>query len=184
YSLHVPLIEAVIELQDSSVWSIRDIIRSIEKASLTELEKAFNFLMLHEMARHAIHSFETLSVSVETLEAMQQQAINLPTKNKRGSGELMEASYQVRVHMESQIRMLRNLFLRSQSNKERLQNEIALVGVNMTIAVVTLAFLPPTSLSAIFSMSFFNYTPGQDGAKAEWLVSEEFWVYWACAIPL
>jgi hypothetical protein len=33
-------------------------------------------------------------------------------------------------------------------------------------------------------MSFFNYTPGQDGAKSVWSVSDKFWVYWACATPL
>jgi hypothetical protein len=33
-------------------------------------------------------------------------------------------------------------------------------------------------------MSFFNYTPGQDGAKPEWSVSHKFWIYWVCAVPL
>ncbi|KAF1828036.1 hypothetical protein BDW02DRAFT_513476 [Decorospora gaudefroyi] len=57
-------------------------------------------------------------------------------------------------------------------------------GALKTIAVVTMAFLPPTFLSAIFSMSFFNYTPSQDGAKPEWSVSHKFWIYWVCAVPL
>jgi hypothetical protein len=87
--------------------------------------------MMHETARHAIHSFETLSVSVDTVEAMQQQAINLFTKNKRGGGGHTETSDQIRTHLDAQLRMLRSLFLRSQSNKERLQNEIALVGINV-----------------------------------------------------
>jgi hypothetical protein len=90
--------------------------------------------MLHETARHAIHSFETLSALVETLEAMQQQAVDLSSKTKQRSGELKEASRQVQVHIDFQIRILRSLFLRSQSNKERLQNEITLVGVNMLTA--------------------------------------------------
>ncbi|KNG45209.1 hypothetical protein DDE82_001768 [Stemphylium lycopersici] len=53
-----------------------------------------------------------------------------------------------------------------------------------TIAVVTMAFLPPTFLSAVFSMSFFNYTPPQDGRSGEWSISEKFWIYWAFAVPL
>ena len=72
-------------------------------------------------------------------------------------------------------------------------------GAMRTIAVVTMAFLAPTFLSvrlpppllahanreqAIFSMSFFNYTPGPGSAKGEWSVSEEFWVYWVCATLL
>jgi hypothetical protein len=84
---------------------------------------------MHETARHAIHSFETLSVLVDTVEAMQQQVVDFSTKDKRGGGGHAEASAQIRTHLDSQLRMLRNLFLRSQSNKERLQNEIALVGM-------------------------------------------------------
>lgn len=46
YSLHVPLIEAIIELHDSSVWSIRDIVRSIEKVSVTKTPQVPVMLML------------------------------------------------------------------------------------------------------------------------------------------
>jgi hypothetical protein len=31
YSLHVPLIEAIIAMHDMSVWSIRDVVRSVEQ---------------------------------------------------------------------------------------------------------------------------------------------------------
>lgn len=86
--------------------------------------------MMHETARHAIHSFETLSVSAETMEAMQQQVIDLSATRKREGSGHTEASHQVQTHIAFQIRMLRSLFLRSQSNKERLQNEIALVRVD------------------------------------------------------
>jgi len=33
---------------------------------------------------------------------------------------------------------------------------------------------------ALFSMSFFNFTPG----TGEWTVSGDMWVYWVIAIPL
>jgi hypothetical protein len=33
FSMHVPLVQTILELQDSSVWSIRDVVRTIEKAS-------------------------------------------------------------------------------------------------------------------------------------------------------
>ena len=32
YSLHIPLVEAVVAMQDLSVWSVRDIVRIVEKA--------------------------------------------------------------------------------------------------------------------------------------------------------
>jgi hypothetical protein len=89
---------------------------------------------MHEMARHAIHSSETLNVSVEITETMQQQVIHLSTTRTRDSSDRATALHQIRTHIDSQIRMLRSLSLRSQSNKERLQNEIALVRVD-TLAV-------------------------------------------------
>ncbi|KAF2628863.1 hypothetical protein BU25DRAFT_409878 [Macroventuria anomochaeta] len=205
YSLHIPLVEAVVAMQDSSVWSVRDIVRSVEKNRSLPARGSQGFLMMHEAARHAIHSFETLSVTVESVEAMQKQILYLASKSKPASGAESEASLRLCKHMEFQAMMLRNLLLRSQSNKERLQNEIALAynmiaqrdsqvmtrlgeaarldsGAMRTIAVVTMAFLPPTFLSAIFSMSFFNYTPAEDSTG--WSVSGKIWVYWACAVPL
>lgn len=86
-----------------------------------------DFVMMHEGARHAIHSFETLSVTIETVEAMHQHIALLADKSKQASGIEPETLLQVRMHMAFQARMLHNLLLRSQSNKERLQNEIALV---------------------------------------------------------
>jgi hypothetical protein len=83
--------------------------------------------MMHEAARHAIHSFETLSVTVETVEAIHGHVVCLASKMKQEGRSRLEASSQVRTHMAFQVSMLRNLLLRSQSNKERLQNEIALV---------------------------------------------------------
>ena len=35
YSLHVAVVEAIVSLQDSSVWSVRDVVRSIEKVRPT-----------------------------------------------------------------------------------------------------------------------------------------------------
>ncbi|PSN59119.1 hypothetical protein BS50DRAFT_580199 [Corynespora cassiicola Philippines] len=47
-----------------------------------------------------------------------------------------------------------------------------------------MAFLPPTFISAVFSMSFFNYSPAQDGQANAWSISDKFWIYWAFAVPL
>ena len=64
--------------------------------------------MMHEAARHATHSFETLSVSVETVEAMQQRFLYLAGKSKQPSRGGPEASYRLRMHIDTQARMLRN----------------------------------------------------------------------------
>ncbi|KAF2998830.1 hypothetical protein E8E13_002480 [Curvularia kusanoi] len=102
-----------------------------------------------------------------------------------------------------QGQLIRNLKLRSQANQERLQSEIALAYNRIaqrdskvmleisaatksdskamkTVALVTMVFLPATFTSAVFSMSFFNFSP----ETGNWTVSREFWVYWVVAIPL
>jgi ABC-type branched-subunit amino acid transport system permease subunit len=69
-----------------------------------------------------------------------------------------------------------------------------------TVAVVTMAFLPATftsvslnspgctgyanNLQAVFSMSFFNFSPGNGTEPDEWKVSSQIWIYWVVAIPL
>ncbi|KAH6625585.1 hypothetical protein C7974DRAFT_414085 [Boeremia exigua] len=199
YSLHVPVLEAIVAMQDLSLWSMRDIVRGIEKTRALALRGPEAFLPMHEGARHAIHAFEVLSVSVQTGEALQQNLAQLrPDPRSRRSSALVP-------HVAFQLQMLRNLLSRSQSNKERLQNEVAQAhnmiaqrdsqtmtklgeaakrdsGAMRTVAVVTMAFLPPTFLSAIFSMSFFNYTPPP--ASSGWSVSSSVWIYFLCAVPL
>ena len=44
YSLHVPIIETVIAMQDQSVWSIRDIVRDVEKVSMATTVGNVHFL--------------------------------------------------------------------------------------------------------------------------------------------
>lgn len=88
---------------------------------------ANHFTLLHEAARHAIHSSETLGVAVGTVSSLQDQistAIRSTT----------EASESIRMHLNFQVRMLQNLLARAQSNKERLQNEIALVRHNFDLS--------------------------------------------------
>jgi hypothetical protein len=82
---------------------------------------------MHEASRHAIHSFETLSVTVETVEAIQRHIIYVASKSNERNEQGPEVPSQVRTHIAFQACMLRNLLLRSQSNKERLQSEVALV---------------------------------------------------------
>jgi len=49
-----------------------------------------------------------------------------------------------------------------------------------TIAIMTIAFLPGTFISALFSMEMFNWQAPQ-GAS---VVSSRFWIYWAITVPL
>ncbi|KAF2119059.1 hypothetical protein BDV96DRAFT_684663 [Lophiotrema nucula] len=181
-------------MQDSSVWSIRDIVRSFEQKRLYPKSGFQEFLNLHEASRHAIHSLETLKVTVETMGALQQHISRIPNELIHCSEESERPLQPLQTQVEFQVRILRSLLHRAQANKERLQNEISLAynmiaqrdsqvmtglgeaakldsGAMKTIAIVTMGFLPPTFLSAIFSMSFFSYAPGKSDQYAEWSVS-------------
>jgi Mg2+ and Co2+ transporter CorA len=159
---------------------------------------------LHDIARHAIHVTETLDVSIQTLEyilAHHQDCLRLKHTISSGTDQIPQAWQDIHSHLSFLQSYLRNLRHRSISNEKRLQNEIQLAfntvaqhdaaltvdisraarldsATMKTIAFVTLTFLPPTFICALFSMSFFNYS-----AESGWSVSREFWIYWAFAIP-
>ena len=70
------------------------------------------------------------------------------------------------------------------------------------VALVTLTFLPATFVSvrfsgntfagwigtdhqqALFSTTFFNFTPGNESQQEAWVISKDFWIYWSVTIPL
>ena len=72
-----------------------------------------------------------------------------------------------------------------------------------TVALVTLTFLPATFVSvsqvkvygklgcrsnllaqALFSMSFFDFSPSGDDGKESFAVSKKIWLYWVVVVPL
>ena len=48
-----------------------------------------------------------------------------------------------------------------------------------TLAAVTVAFLPGTFVSSLFSMSMFDWQ-----ATTEGMITTRFWIYWAVTVPL
>ena len=85
-----------------------------------------NYPMLHETARHSIHSIETLDIAVECLVAICQQHDSL---YKHSSKDKLHEVIHTKIHQALQFRLqvLRSLKARSQANEARLRNEITLV---------------------------------------------------------
>lgn len=83
--------------------------------------------MLHETARHSIHSNETLEIAVECLLAMCQQHTLLEKLSV--SKDKVHEITRTKIHQALQFRLqiLRSLKARSQANDARLRNEITLV---------------------------------------------------------
>ncbi|KAK8022036.1 hypothetical protein PG993_012803, partial [Apiospora rasikravindrae] len=199
--VYTRIAEELASLHDESVWAIRTHVRDIEKGDKPQGQQQPDFRRLHDLARHAIHVTETLDVSMQTLAAVlaQHKDIRLEAGSNEEGAHVWK---NVRQRLLAHKQIIDNLRCRSQSNQDRLQNEIQLafnlvaledsktsIGISRaaktdstamkTISFLTLIFLPPTFICAIFSMSFFNYD-----AEGGWTVSPKFWIYWAFAVPL
>ena len=187
------LLKRIAPISECSVWSIRDQVRNMEKTAEPDYQR-----LHHDIARHAFHVTESLDATVNTLHHILNGHESL-INPKRASTALCgkELAFEIWEDAHSQLAFfqnyLGNLRHRAVANEKRGHNEIAM-GFNMgaqknsaiavedsgtmkTLSLVTLTFLPPTFICAIFSMSFFNY------ADSGWRVSGKIWIYWAFAIP-
>ncbi|KAJ5885455.1 hypothetical protein N7495_009965 [Penicillium taxi] len=191
------VLEILVSIEESAVWAIRDQVRAFEK-NINPGRLQPEYRRMHDIARHAIHVSESLDVSVQNIETIiKQYGLYIESQPRNSySGEDEDLKNKIEF-FRCYIASLRH---RSISNEKRLQNEIQLAfnivaqdsaetsmqigraaqvdsSTMKTIAFVTLAFLPPTFISSIFSMSFFQ--SGNNG----WGMSDKFWIYWVFAIP-
>ncbi|KAH7350407.1 hypothetical protein BKA66DRAFT_476291 [Pyrenochaeta sp. MPI-SDFR-AT-0127] len=199
YAVFGTVIHEILSLYNDSVWSLRNHICSMEAVRPQEP----NYPYLHEIARHAIHVSETLSVALESINALQMQHQDYAVQYSQDSNRWNKIYNQ----FQFQRRVLHGLLLRSESNKARIQNEITLAfntaaqrdssiqvrigeeakketSAMKAIAVVTMTFLPATFVASIFSTSFFHFEPSVRGSKETFVVSDKFWMYWVLAAPL
>ncbi|KAI0509254.1 hypothetical protein F5B22DRAFT_368605 [Xylaria bambusicola] len=190
------LLSEVARHQEAAVWAIRNQVREVEKQTLPLGRPNPDYRNLHDIARHALHVSETLEVAVKTIKSMLDRHRDLwPSLSDFDAEQGIHSQLQF---FESYISSLSS---RSASNEKRMLNEIQLafntvaqhdastsvkIGLATqadsltmkSIALVTLTFLPPTFVSAIFSMSFFD-----NSTESGWVLSEKFWIYWVFAIP-
>ncbi|KAI1651542.1 uncharacterized protein F4817DRAFT_324866 [Daldinia loculata] len=201
--VYARLASDVVDLQDSAVWAIRNQVRAIETERKPKGKPQPDYRHLHDVARHAIHVTESLNVAAESMGGILKQHDEFLSQNFPAQMIQTDASEAVHRQLLFCRHMLNNLRHRSISNRERLQNEIQLAfntvaqydaGISVQIgraaqldgasmrkvAFVTMMFLPATFLSAVFSMSFFDF----QADSGSWNVSSKFWIYWAFAIPI
>ena len=92
------------------------------------LQQQTNFSSLHDFARHAIHSSETLDVATETVTSMVRQHEWFSDAGQPYVSMDVTALRHTRQYLDYQLQMIRSLRARSKANEERLRNEIALAG--------------------------------------------------------
>ena len=146
YSLHVVIINEIIKLFDKSVWSLRDIIRVTELVMLPNYptgkrnainnyfqnrlgaaQQGPNFPLLHDHARHTVHSSETLDVAIDTVAGILSQYEWFSDAGRSYIDADSIVSRHTRQHLCFQMQMMRSLRARSKANVARLRNEINLV---------------------------------------------------------
>lgn len=142
HSVYVPLAQLAVQLQEDAVWRIRDAVRAVEKDRASLYQKVASpqtpSCNLHDLARHAVHVFETLDLTAQTLHSMIEyhnrsatasgispamgeddcDGIDTPSVETTHRNQL--ASDHLRFFQEA----TQALRLRSIANKDRLQNEI------------------------------------------------------------
>jgi Mg2+ and Co2+ transporter CorA len=79
--------------------------------------------------------------------------------------------------MENLIRLSFNLVTQQDSRSLQLDNKLLMV-----IAVVTLIFLPLTTIASIFGTQFFALTQNDAGTGYAFRMSQQFWVFWVISL--
>lgn len=200
--IYARLAADVMYLQDSAVWAIRNRVREIETERKPAGKPQPDYRHLHDIARHAIHVSESLNVATDTMEGILMQHDDFLDQKFPVQTIDRDASDGIHRQLLFYQNMISNLRHRSVSNRERLQNEIQLAfntvaqydagmsvrighaaqldGAAMkTVSFLTMTCLPAVLLSAVFSMSFFDFEPDSDS----WIISSKLWIYWATTIP-
>ncbi|OJD18766.1 hypothetical protein AJ78_01237 [Emergomyces pasteurianus Ep9510] len=195
YVWHAVFIDELREAYDVSVWKIRDLVRAAEKARDDTRGADPDFRKLHNIARHAIHSNETLDVAIDTIGSIvhEHELFIL----REGSTSAHSIPKQIANDVARQLyyhsKELRAIKARSSSLYDRLQNEINL-GFNIVsqtdtaamkiISAVGLIFLPGTFISTLFGMNFFEFSVDNNTGKQTFAMSDKFWIYWAISLPV
>ncbi|RPA81685.1 hypothetical protein BJ508DRAFT_326146 [Ascobolus immersus RN42] len=195
FRAHLVLARLSFEIANQTVWDLRDCVCEIEARRQIGLVKSVDYHHMHDLARHIIHGNEMLDAAIETIQQMRDEhAASIATEVVSGEAQIIRE--QTTKLLRYREELLKRLRLRSHALNKRLSNEINLA-LNLvaqetgkatladaaqmkTISLVTLIFLPATTVSTIFGMNFFDF----DSSSNSFFVSQHFWVFWIFAIPM
>ncbi|KAF7509919.1 hypothetical protein GJ744_007233 [Endocarpon pusillum] len=198
------------DLLNSKIYKMKELRRV--KARLFALRRKQGalhqrYLFAKELAANLEQTFETLRMKATNepgepfieysglfIEAVQAHSFVLETlKYEVTTASPRIEAQQIMLDGQTNIMIANNSYLAAE---EARRDSASL----KTVAVVTLVFLPGTFVAAIFSMSMFQWIPGdnnsgsdssgssntgpQDNKDNSRIVSKWFWIYWAVTVPL
>lgn len=124
FLMHSFLLPFIVRNFDHAVWSCRDLVRSLEKDRPSIQRPHSDFVQMHEIARHTLHSTEVIATALIVVEGMLEELeehwANAPT-----TAIAVELQRELQFHRAT----LRCRKLRSQALEDRLKNEINLVSL-------------------------------------------------------
>ncbi|KAF2203027.1 hypothetical protein GQ43DRAFT_367852, partial [Delitschia confertaspora ATCC 74209] len=195
------LLEVVMEklswFVDERAWMVAEVFGQIEETTIEEAKcpgkagKDINFPGLHSIAKHIIflqEASQIMLVLVEKLHALHKETIDQsPTNQQKATERALEyrkSLIQSTQHRLSSVdkRMANILALSfnlvTQTDSKTMQKESKSM---KTIAVVTLVFLPLTTVAAILGSQMFTLSPDK---PFHLRVSGDFWLLWVISVPL
>lgn len=122
FAMHTFVLEQIVALYNTALWSARDLVRKREQSRPTVHNPQPDYSSMHELARHAIHSSEMLSMAIEVVSSMARE-------NDVSYGEVQAALANMEVGgkrtgqvLRYYITLLKSLHFRSQALESRLGN--------------------------------------------------------------
>ncbi|KAJ9640451.1 hypothetical protein H2199_005990 [Coniosporium tulheliwenetii] len=185
---------------DGVAWSLAEVFGGIEGRILSRAvfpgvaADKIDFVGLHNVSKHIIYVREAADAMLLTLES-------LSTAHKH---TISNTNSPIIHATQSALRYRRTLFqstqLRLTSLEKRMQNIISL-SFNLvtqqdsrimqkdsssmkTIAIMTLIFLPATTIASIFGSQFFTAPARDEDGGVDFRVSPYFWVFWVISVPV
>ncbi|KAK6347331.1 hypothetical protein TWF696_007400 [Orbilia brochopaga] len=147
YSFHQVIVRGIVDVFDKSIWTLRDVVRQVEKAGSENLAAANastsnsaifpqnrpsvrrpepDYDHLHEAARHVFHCTETLVVTTQLLERMVLRHRDRMMMLSNAPEEELACMRQIQDHLGCYQGMIYAFRCRSEAMQSRHQNEISL----------------------------------------------------------
>ncbi|EXJ86165.1 hypothetical protein A1O1_06535 [Capronia coronata CBS 617.96] len=126
--LQSAIVGELTKLYDTSIWTLRDHIRRIEKERNVTGFLDRDLTPLHDLARHIIHTCEVLAVAADTVTELMgdyrpNSGLSCACPGIAGGGLRTKCPHN---DLSFWLRLLRNFGLRAEALKARLGNEINL----------------------------------------------------------
>ncbi|KAF9888166.1 hypothetical protein FE257_009161 [Aspergillus nanangensis] len=190
---HTMFAQSLVEVYREAAWCMRHLVRAAEKRISSPTYVPLVDSVVHDMARHTFGLIDTIQVAVHTLQSLIEEQTRFQSRFPDIAGQapseylknlqklrfLNKEMYAVEVQARSLSQRIHNLISLAQNeDNQAMKNDNKAM---MTIAVLTMVYLPGSFVSGLFGTNFFDFN---GGPHESWGMSPSVWIYWAVTVPL